>query len=132
LLTNDSEWGARVAAPETHLDKTYHVQIGTPPDEIFMQALLRGVKTKDGVALRAKHVTILRAGDKNCWLAIVLDEGKNRHIRRMMDAMGIEILRLMRVAIGPLKLGDLKKGEHRSLTDEEKRMLDRAMREKNS
>ena len=48
LLTNDSEWGARIAAPETHLDKTYHVQIGTVADEKFLQALILGVKAKDG------------------------------------------------------------------------------------
>jgi 23S rRNA pseudouridine2605 synthase len=128
LLTNDSEWGAHVAAPETHLDKTYHVKIGTLPDKEFVQALLRGVKANDGVALRAKHVNLLRAGEKNCWLEIVLDEGKNRQIRRMMEALGVEVLRLVRVGIGPLTLGDLAKGEHRALTVEEKRMLDRAMR----
>ena len=128
LLTNDSEWGARIAAPETHLDKTYHVQVGTIADEEFLQALIRGVKGQDGEVLRAKHARRLRAGQKNCWLEIVLDEGKNRHIRRMMERMGVEVLRLVRVAIGPLQLGDLAKGEHRALTGDEKRMLDRAGR----
>lgn len=132
LLTNDSEWGARVASPETHLNKTYHVQVRAVANETVMQTLLRGVKTKSGEVLRARHVSCLRAGKKNCWLEIVLDEGKNRQIRRMMDAVGVEVLRLVRVAIGPLKLGDLKKGEHRHLTVEEKRMLDRAMRGRNS
>jgi 23S rRNA pseudouridine2605 synthase len=128
LLTNDSEWGARIAAPEAHLDKTYHVQIGTVADEKFVQALILGVKTKDGELLRAKQARCLRTGEKNCWLEIVLDEGKNRQIRRMMESMGIVVLRLIRVAIGPLQLGDLAKGEHRMLTAEEKRMLDRALR----
>lgn len=128
LLTNDSEWGARIAAPETHLDKTYHVQVGTVADEEFVQTLVRGVKQKDGEVLRAKQARRLRAGQKNCWLEIVLDEGKNRQIRRMIETMGVELLRLVRVAIGPLQLGDLAKGEHRSLTGDEKRMLDRAMR----
>lgn len=128
LLTNDSEWGARISAPETHLDKTYHVQVGTVVDEEFLQALIRGVKTKDGEVLRAKQARRLRAGEKNCWLEIVLDEGRNRQIRRMIDVMGVEVLRLVRVAVGPLYLGDLARGEHRSLTAAEKRMLDRAMR----
>ena len=133
LLTNDSEWGARIAAPETHLDKTYHVQVGTVVDEEFVQALVRGVKargvkTKDGELLQAKQARRLRAGQKNCWLEIVLDEGRNRQIRRMMEAMGVEVLRLVRVAVGPLQLGNLAKGEHRTLTAGEKRMLDQAGR----
>jgi 23S rRNA pseudouridine2605 synthase len=128
LLTNDSEWGARISAPETHLDKTYHVQVGTVVDEEFLQALIRGVKTKDGEVLRAKQARRLRAGEKNCWLEIVLDEGRNRQIRRMIEAMGVDVLRLVRVTVGPLHLGDLARGEHRSLTAAEKRTFDRAMR----
>ncbi len=127
LLTNDSEWGARITAPETHLNKTYHVQVGTVADEEFIRVLVQGVRTKDGEILRAKEVRHLRAGQKNCWVEIVLDEGKNRQIRRMIETLGVEVLRLARVAIGPLQLGDLPKGEHRSLTSDEKRMLDRAM-----
>ena len=130
LLTNDSEWGARIAAPETHLDKIYHVQLGIVAKEDFIQALARGVKTKHDEGLRAKKSGLLRNGQKTCWLEMVLDEGKNRHIRRMMEAMGIEVLRLVRVGIGPLRLGDLPKGKHRSLTAPEKRMLDSSMRSK--
>ncbi len=130
MLTNDSEWGARITVPETHLDKTYHVQLGIVADEEFIQALVQGVKTKDGEVLRAKLARRLRSGQKNCWLEIVLDEGKNRQIRRMIEAMGVEVLRLVRVAIGPLQLGDLAKGEHRSLTSGEKRMLELVMRDR--
>jgi len=130
LLTNDSEWGARIAAPETHLDKTYHVQVGTVADDQFVQLLLRGVKAQ-GEVLRAKKARRLHAGQKNCWLELVLDEGKNRQIRRMMEAMGVEVLRLIRVAIGPLQLGNLAKGAHRALTADEKRMLDRALQKFN-
>ena len=128
LLTNDSEWGARIAAPETHLEKTYHVQIDKAVDEKFMQAMTGGVRMREGEVLRAAQARLLRAGEKNCWLEIVLDEGKNRQIRRMLEALGAEVLRLMRVAIGPLPLGDLAKGAFRPLTKEEKRMLDRGMR----
>jgi 23S rRNA pseudouridine2605 synthase len=132
LLTNDSEWGARIAAPERHLDKTYHVQVTAVADESFVQELVRGVRAKDGEVLRANQARCLRAGQKNCWLEIVLDEGKNRQIRRMIEGMGVEVLRLIRVAIGPLQLGDLEKGEHRPLTEDEKRRLDRAARGKAS
>ena len=131
LLTNDSEWGARIAAPETHLEKTYHVQMDLVVDDEFLRMLVRGVKAKNGEVLRAKQARRLRAGDKNCWLEIVLDEGKNRQIRRMIEGMGAEVLRLVRVAIGPLRLGNLAKGKYRALSSEEKRMLDRAMRRKN-
>ena len=128
LLTNDPEWGARIAAPETHLEKTYHVQIDKVVDETFIQAIVNGVRVDTGEVLRAAQARLLRAGEKNCWLEIVLDEGKNRQIRRMLESMDAEVLRLMRVAIGPLPLGELAKGSFRALTKEEKRMLDRAMR----
>jgi 23S rRNA pseudouridine2605 synthase len=130
LLTNDSEWSAQIAAPETHLDKTYHVQLAKIADDEFIQTLLRGVKAEDGDLLRAKRVRRLRSGEKNCWLEIVLDEGKNRQIRRMIESMNVEVLRLVRVAIGPLRLGDLAKGECRTLTADEKRSLDGQKRRK--
>lgn len=132
LLTNDSAWAARIAAPKIHLDKVYHVQVGTVTDEEFIQALVRGVRTKDREVLRTKRARLLRAGQKNCWLEIILDEGKNRQIRRMIEGMGVDVLRLIRVAIGPLQLGDLAKGEYRALIQEEKQMLDRRLREKSS
>ena len=128
LLTNDSEWAALVLAPETHLDKIYHVQIDAVADAGLVQSVTRGVTTSDGTLLRAKSAQILRCGEKNTWLEIVLDEGKNRHIRRMLDQLGVNVLRLLRVAIGPLRLGDLPKGVSRRLTDEERRDLDRALR----
>jgi 23S rRNA pseudouridine2605 synthase len=129
LLTNDSEWGAQVAAPETHLEKTYHVQIAAVADEQLLTSLRNGVQADDGDRLRAARASILRTGEKNCWLEIVLDEGKNRQIRRMFSTLEIETLRLVRVAIGPLQLGQLAKGTYRSLSAEEKRLLDRAMSE---
>jgi 23S rRNA pseudouridine2605 synthase len=128
LLTNDSEWAARITAPETHLHKTYHVQIGAIADESVLQKLRNGIRDSDGEFLRVKDVRFVRGGDHNSWLEIILDEGRNRHIRRMLDALKIEVLRLVRVAIGPLTLGDLPKGATRPLEKEEKQALDRAMR----
>jgi len=126
LLTNDSEWGSRVAAPETHLEKTYHVQIDAKAGGGLIQSMMRGVR-EEGELLQARQVRVLRSGEKNCWLEIVLNEGKNRQIRRMLTALGVEVLRLVRVAIGPLQLGTLVKGACRSLNAQEKRTLDRAM-----
>jgi 23S rRNA pseudouridine2605 synthase len=77
--------------------------------------------------LRAKHASLLRQGERNSWLEITLDEGKNRQIRRIMETLDIEVLRLIRVAIGPLTLGDLPKSGVRALTPEEKLSLDHAM-----
>lgn len=126
LLTNDSEWAARIIAPQSHLDKTYHVQVrGLLEDESIL-ALLRGVKVTNGELLQAK-VRRLRSREKTCWLEIILDEGRNRQIRRMIEAVGGEVLRLIRVAVGPLPLGELAKGALRPLTAKEKRILDRAM-----
>jgi 23S rRNA pseudouridine2605 synthase len=126
LLTNDSDWAARVLAPETHLDKTYHVQIAAIADAALIESIARGVRSDDGSFLRAKSAQILRGGEKNTWLEIVLDEGKNRHIRRMLAQLEIEVLRLIRVSIGPLALGELAKGAARPLTAGEKLALDRA------
>jgi len=131
LLTNDSEWAARVTAPETHLDKTYHVQINSIADEILLETLRNGIRASDGEFLRVKTVRMLRQGEHNSWLEIILDEGKNRHIRRMLEHLKIEVLRLVRVAIGPLVLGDLAKGAARILDEKEKQALDRAMRPRN-
>jgi 23S rRNA pseudouridine2605 synthase len=126
LLTNDSEWAARLLAPETHLDKIYHVQIGTLADDALLAALRAGIEHGDH--LRARKVELLRTGEHNSWLEVTLDEGKNRQIRRMLDVLGVEVLRLVRVAIGPLALGDLAKGAVRQLTFAEKNALDEAMR----
>jgi 23S rRNA pseudouridine2605 synthase len=128
LLTNDSEWAARLLAPETHLDKIYHVQIGAVADTRLIKSITQGVRTADGSFLRAKSAQILRGGEKNTWLEVALDEGKNRHIRRMLAQLRIDVLRLLRIAIGPLRLGELSKGASRRLTDAEKRALDQAMR----
>jgi 23S rRNA pseudouridine2605 synthase len=125
LLTNDSEWADRILAPETHLEKTYHVQIGTPASNDLIEALKHGVREHEDV-LRATRVSLLRSGERNSWLEIVLDEGKNRQIRRMLNSLSIEVLRLVRVAIGPLMLGDLPKGKVRALASEEKLAIDRS------
>jgi 23S rRNA pseudouridine2605 synthase len=127
LLTNDSEWAARLSDPGSHLDKTYHVQVAALPSDVLTDELLTGMRV-GGELLRAKHARVLRSGEKNTWLEITLDEGKNRQIRRMLEHLGIEVLRLIRIAIGPLALAQLPKGKFRALAPVEKSALDQAIK----
>ncbi len=87
LLTNDSEWAAHISDPSTHLDKTYHVQVGVAADEKLAAALVHGIRVENGEFMRAKKARVLRAGERNTWMEIVLDEGKNRQIRRMFEQL---------------------------------------------
>jgi 23S rRNA pseudouridine2605 synthase len=123
LITNDSEWAAKITAPEMHVDKTYHVQIAAPATPAMIEKLQQGFTVKDGEFLRVKSANVIRSDERNCWVEIVLDEGRNRHIRRMFETIGVEVLRLIRVAIGALKLGDLPKGEVRALSEQERLLL---------
>jgi 23S rRNA pseudouridine2605 synthase len=124
LFTNDTAWAAHITDPFHHVLKIYHVQINRVADDALTTRLARGV-TDQGDFLTAKSVRILRQGDKHSWLEIALDEGRNRHIRRLLAAFGLEVLRLVRVAIGPLRLGDLPKGGYRHLTPREVKELRR-------
>jgi 23S rRNA pseudouridine2605 synthase len=127
LLTNDPEWAGAVTAPESRLPKIYHVQVSGLRNAALTAALVKGFRVSEAGFLDVKEASVLRQGDRNTWLAITLDEGKNRHIRRMLEHLEVEVLRLVRVAIGPLALGDLAKGASRALTAEEKSALDRAI-----
>jgi len=114
LMTNDSEWAARIASPEEGVNKTYHVQIGAVATPELLQKIQRGMRELTGEMLRVRRVSVVRSGVRNSWLEIVLDEGKKRQIRRIMRGLGIEVLRLIRIGIGPIRLGDLAKGQWRS------------------
>lgn len=122
LFSNDSVWAASITQPGSPLHKTYHVQVNCLPDQALLDALRAGVEV-DGEWLAAVSVCELRRGEKTAWLEIVLDEGRNRHIRRLLAAFDVSVLRLVRVAIGSLQLGDLAKGKWRSLSESEVRQL---------
>jgi 23S rRNA pseudouridine2605 synthase len=123
LITNDSEWAAKITAPDTHVDKIYDVQIAEQATPAMIEKLQQGFTVKDGEFLQVKSASVIRSGERNCWVEIVLDEGRNRHIRRMFETIGVEVLRLIRVAIGALKLGDLPKGEVRAVSEQERLSL---------
>ena len=118
LFTSDPQWAAGITDPARGPEKTYHVQVDRIPDAAMLSGAQSGVVV-DGELLRAASARLLRAGARNAWLEIVLDEGRNRQIRRLLAAFGIGVLRLVRVAIGPLALGTLPKGQWRELSAEE-------------
>jgi 23S rRNA pseudouridine2605 synthase len=118
LFTNDPEWAAAITSPDSGPDKIYHVQVDRIPDATLLAALERGV-VQDSEQLAARSARLLRQGERNAWLEIVLDEGRNRQIRRLLQAFDVRVLRLLRVGVGPLRLGTLAKGAWRELHPDE-------------
>ncbi|MBK7145279.1 MAG: rRNA pseudouridine synthase [Xanthomonadales bacterium] len=114
LFSNDPGFAASINEPGCGIEKTYHVQVGGLPTAEGLAELEAGLSI-DGECWRALRARELRRGAKNCWLEIVLDEGRNRQIRRMLETLGYPVMRLVRVAIGALQLGPLDKGEWRVL-----------------
>lgn len=127
LFSNDTGWASRITGPATGPDKTYHVQVGGQPDSAVLAALVAGVED-EGEHLAARSARVLRLGSRNAWLEIVLDEGRNRQIRRLLAAFQLPVLRLVRVAIGELAIGGLGKGEWRELSRAEAEALARPTR----
>lgn len=123
LFTNDSEWAAALLAPGHAVPRHYHVQVAGLPDVATLAHLRAGVRVDDGETLAVARVAILRSGRRNAWLEATLDEGRNRHLRRLLAAVGHPVLRLVRVALGPLCLGELPKGAWRLLDPDEVRSL---------
>ncbi len=117
LFSNDPEWAARVSGP-ARIAKVYHVQINCIPEAAQLARLQDGIEDR-GEWLKTRAIRLLRQGSRNAWLEIVLDEGRNRQIRRMLAALDIGVLRLIRVAIGSIPLGDLGKGQWRYLNERE-------------
>ena len=122
LFSNDPAWNAAVTDPDRGPRKLYHVQISRVPDAALLEDLIKGVVVDDEF-LRVTVARVLREGGKNAWLEIELDEGRNRQIRRLLSAFEVRVLRLIRVSIGALQLGDLPKGGWRRLTAAEIRSL---------
>jgi 23S rRNA pseudouridine2605 synthase len=118
LFSNDPVWAARITHPASGPDKKYHVQVDRLADDALLANLEHGVVV-EGERLAAKAARRLRTGERNAWLEIVLDEGRNRQIRRLLTAFDVSVLRLVRVGVGPLSLGDLPKGGWRRLTRQE-------------
>lgn len=114
VLTNDGELALRLTHPRYQQEKEYHVLIVGQPDEETLRHLRRGVTLEDGLAIPAKVESIGTEHD-GAWLRITLHEGRKRQVRRMCEAVGYSVRRLIRVRMGPLELGDLAPGEYRRL-----------------
>ncbi len=124
LFTNDPVLASWITDPATGPDKTYHVQVKGQVSDEALHLLAVGLAV-DGELLSFKRVQRLRHGEKNTWLEVVLDEGRNRQIRRLLQACDLETLRLIRVSIGSLELGTLGKGHWRMLTSTESSLFRR-------
>jgi len=127
LFSNDSEWASRLLDPAAHLSKFYHVQVDALVDSQRLARMRQGVRLANGAVMSVGAARLLRSGEKNSWVEIALHEGKNRQIRRIVEALGMKVLRLVRIGVGPLLLGELAKGESRELRESELREIEEAL-----
>lgn len=118
LMTNDTQLAERITNPDSHVEKTYLVKASRVLTDDDLQRLRDGVMLSDG-ATRPAKVIRLRDSGKYTHFEITLTEGRNRQVRRMVDALGCVVLKLVRVQLGPLRIGDLQIGRWRHLTDDE-------------
>lgn len=111
LLTNDGDYANKVTNPKEEVTKTYLVKVDGQPKPEQLQKLLKGVTIVGGKVAARSIEKVHRGRDKYAWLKIVITEGKNRQIRQMFEKIGFDVLKLQRVAIGRLRLGQLERGE---------------------
>jgi 23S rRNA pseudouridine2605 synthase len=125
LLTNDGPFAHHVAHPSSEIEKEYELTLAPLLEKelkMRLAALERGPELEDGKMLPPKLICLRHAGEK-ITLSLTIHEGRNRIIRKACAAVGLTLLALKRVRVGPVKLGDLPEGQYRALTDEELRAL---------
>jgi 23S rRNA pseudouridine2605 synthase len=118
ILTNDGDFAHRLAHPSNEVPKTYVAEVAGLVGEQTLSRLRRGITLEDG-PVRPTSVKIVSTGGDKTLLKITIQEGRNRIVRRTMEAVGHPVRRLSRIGIGPVRLGNLKVGEYRDLTREE-------------
>lgn len=118
LLTNDGEWAHRMTHPRYRVPRTYKAELAGEISEEALDRLRTGIRLDDGSRCSAK-VTLLQRAPKKSTLRMTITQGKSRQVRRMMDAVGYQVVHLTRISFGSLALGDLKVGEYRYLDPEE-------------
>ena len=122
LMTNDTDFSERIANPEHKIPKTYQLKAATLLSDEQIDQLRRGIELSDGTT-RPAEVTRLRDSGKRTFLELTITEGRNRQVRRMIEAVGSKVSKLVRVAIGPIRIGELQIGKWRPLTEAEVRAL---------
>ncbi len=122
LMTNDTDFAERIANPEHEIPKTYQLKASTLLTAGQLEQLRQGVELSDG-RTRPALVRHLRDSARFSFLELTITEGRNRQVRRMIEALDCKVLKLVRVAIGPIRIGDLPIGKWRHLTAEERLLL---------
>jgi len=123
LMTNDTQFAERVTNPEFKIPKTYLVKVSTRLSDAQLESLREGVELSDGITQPAE-VRRVRDSGKYSFIELTIREGRNRQVRRMIEAVGSKVLKLVRIAIGPLRIEDLEIGKYRKLSSAEvKRLL---------
>ena len=125
-MTNDGDLAFHLTHPRHHISRTYEALVKGKPDSETISRLERGVRLDDGYKTKPARVRLLESGEESSRLEVVLFEGKNHQVRRMARAVGHPVLRLRRVAMGPLRLENLPEGRYRRLTEQEVEELRRA------
>ena len=126
LLTNDGAWAQRMMHPRHHVPRTYKVTLDGSVEDSDLERLRAGITLEDGFSGPAR-VTLLKRSPERSILRVTIHMGRSRIVRRMMDAVGHQAVQLIRIAFGPLVLGDLKVGSSRHLSDSEVRNAMRAI-----
>lgn len=119
LLTNDGEFANTVMHPRYHVSKVYRVTVRPEVNDEQVVRLAEGVRLDDGFVTSPAQVTVLEKEPGRAVMQITIGEGKNRQVRRMCEAVGLEVARLKRIAVGPVRLGMLQPGRWRMLTAQE-------------
>jgi 23S rRNA pseudouridine2605 synthase len=122
LLTNDGELGNRLLHPRYAVEKEYLAEVDGAPTDRLVSRIRRGVKLEDGLA-KPTAVRVVAANGPRGALRLTMTEGRKREVRRLLAEVGLPVTRLVRLRIGPVKLGNLPPGELRELTPEEIRSL---------
>ncbi|NWF97597.1 MAG: rRNA pseudouridine synthase [Nitrospirae bacterium] len=118
LLTNDGDFANSIMHPSKKILKTYQVKVKGIPEEKDLDKLRKGVKLEDGLTAPAKVIK-LKTTENNAWIEITIHEGRNRQVRRMFERIGYPVIKLIRIRINGIRLGNMKPGEYRFLNPEE-------------